>query len=652
MPLSIHRLMVFLRLPPRLCPGIMGVLLLVALLPLPSCGPKEARQPPYHEVVHLWGTPYERGVQHGRHFSSKIRSLYTQLLSASILPWLNREQPDLASVLKEYDKPLYENGQFSYQVLLQSGLNLKKDIPEDYLNEMQGVADGAGLPFEQILVLNTFVDSLLSMRSITFLLRLIQAPQVRGLEFLDPSYVPENPSDPGGLPPDGVDNDGDGAVDEDNEGLLWPYEPSPYATLVEVPENAVVRISLVDLEGVDPASVRIQLNKKVYVAGHSSIETTVHGIFNQYLDILFTPPEGLPQASTVSLQFQAADLDLVTDPPPSHARIARDERIVFTSVGLGRAPHQVANQGERDNRFQPSSIAFGLRRSATTGGQVLAAHHLAVLDTNTVHKHAALFVHHPAEGKAYAVLGWAGFIWGFSGMNGDGLVYVTNIADTQDNSMAGEILANLFNPKLLCSGVPVGIMGREILAKAGVVGEALEYLEGIKSTFGWNLLLADQSGTLAAAELDSNILGHGDGGFYAYSPEEDNPDNLDPWGRRWASVGADDLRIDSHYQRNSNDIDLRIFGFPLLKPQRNVSTFYFRSLRPFYLLGEQIEAAYGELNVPRVIQILKIPDLIDKRDSMNAVIYAPEDLTLYYAMGQVPATDGPFIRVDLGAALR
>ena len=126
------------------------------------------------------------------------------------------------------------------------------------------------------------------MRSITFLIRLMRAPQIQSVEFFDPSYVPENPLDPGGLPPDGIDNDGDGMIDEENEGVLRPYEPSPYATLVEVPENTKVRISLKDPNGVDPASVRIQLDNSIFVAGHSSIETRVHGRRGQYLDILFS----------------------------------------------------------------------------------------------------------------------------------------------------------------------------------------------------------------------------------------------------------------------------------------------------------------------------------------------------------------------------
>ena len=49
------------------------------------------------------------------------------------------------------------------------------------------------------------------------------------------------------------------------------------------------------------------------------------------------------------------------------------------------------------------------------------------------------------------------------------------------------------------------------------------------------------------------------------------------------------------------------------------------------------------MDVPTAINILRIPDLIDSRDSMNAVIYEPESLRLHFAMGQVPATSGPFL---------
>ena len=33
---------------------------------------------------------------------------------------------------------------------------------------VKGIADGAALPYEEVLVLNSFVDSMLTLRSITF----------------------------------------------------------------------------------------------------------------------------------------------------------------------------------------------------------------------------------------------------------------------------------------------------------------------------------------------------------------------------------------------------------------------------------------------------------------------------------------------------
>jgi hypothetical protein len=36
-------------------------------------------------------------------------------------------------------------------------------------------------------------------------------------------------------------------------------------------------------------------------------------------------------------------------------------------------------------------------------------------------------------GKAHAVLGWAGVIFGFSGMNEDGLTFASNPSDSLDN---------------------------------------------------------------------------------------------------------------------------------------------------------------------------------------------------------------------------
>ena len=608
---------------------------LLAAACLTACGPDEAAPPPYFEVLELRGTPYERGFQHGRQMAGKIRSLYTRWLAAGIIPWFNREQPEIARVFVEYQKPLYDNGQFAYQALLQSGMNLLKDIPEPYLQELHGVADGSGVEFERIVILNTFLDTLFGLRAVVFVLRNLQDPWVLRIEFQ--RFV-----------------DGEWRL----AGRLLPYEPSPFAAITEIPTDVRIRVVLRDPEGVDPNSLRLQLGRQVYFSGDPCIETSVRGEDDERLEVILTPPEPLPPASLVMFQIQAGDQDFVDDPPPLHARVMRDERITFTTEGYGipeGEKHLIPNQGDWDERLQPTSISLAVRGDATTDGQVLAAHHFVGLDNDTVHKHGAVFIHRPDQGRPHVTVGLAGIIWGSSGMNSDGLVCCFNLSDTYDNPVSLEVLKGLVNAKLISSGLPIGILLREILSSAGTVEEARSRLQDARVTYGWNVLLADAGGAMAAVELDSNILGAPDQGFYTYQPDNPdapaNPANFDPWGRPWASVGPDDLRMAMHFRPNSEDISLRILDFPLLYPQRYWTTYYFRSLRSFSLLGEEIRAGYGKLDASELIRILRVADLNDQRNSMNAAVFSPGDLKLWYAMGQVPAPSGPFLPLDFGAAI-
>ncbi len=618
---------------------------------LSACTP--ASPSPFFEVVHLHGSPYERGFQHGRRFASKIRSLYTRLLVSSLLPYLNRERADIASVMTEYQKPRYDEGRFSYEFLLDSGRELAKSIPEPYLEEMRGIADGAGLPYEDILLLNTFMDSLFNMRSITFFLRELQAPVLTRVEFL-------------GAGEDGADNDTDGQTDEPGEGVLDPYEPSPWASMVEVPPTGGVRLWLRDqppltdptkpgglpAEGVDPASIRIQWDTRVLEAGvDEEVQTReVSGPGGAELEVTLVPRDGFAPGAVVSLIVQAGDRSWVTEPPPPHARFMRDERIVFTTRGDGRALHEVPNRGEPDGRTQPPSLAFAVRGAATPDGETRLAHHFAMLDSNTSHEHAVLFVHHPDEGEAFVVLGWAGGVWGFSGMNQSGLAYAVNLSDTLNNGMVGQVIAHLLDlgeARLVASGVPVGIVGRETLRRARDVEEAVGVIRDLPASFGWNFLLADARGGIRGVEVHSNILEEPNGGVFVLRPGD-----LDPWGRPWAGQGADDLRLASHAVLRTEDISLDFFGILQIRPQRYWTSFYHRSLRAFYRLGEEVSSAYGRLDASGIEAILRTPDLVDHRDSMNAVIFETGTRTLLVAAGQVPATDGPFVSFDLAELAR
>lgn len=597
-----------------------------------TCEP--ATQPPHTYVIELQGTPYERGFQHGQRLADRIRSFYTMLLTNSILPYLNRERPDMAELLLTYAEDRYDDGQFSYLMMLESGQNIEPSIPEEYIQEMQGIADGSNIPYDDILLLNTFFDSMVGFRAMTFFVRAIQAPQVAAVDF-------------GDLTGDGIDNDGDGEVDEVGEGRLEPFNPGQYASMIEVPEDATITIYLEDDDGVASNLVRYQVNHDVWYADSTDVATSLYGENDEGMAVALTPDGGFDAGGEYTIYIAAGDRTWVTEPPPAHARMMRDMRITFTTRGDGRAFYDVKNRGVNDGRFQPTSSSFAVRNSATTDGQIRLGYHFSMLDANTIHKHTALFVHHTDTGFSHAVVGWAGVIFGFAGMNSEGLSYGVTVSDTLNMPMTKQFIDRLFYAQLITDGIPVGIMGREILNKTSTVDEATEWLRDKPPTYGWNWLLADADRNFKAIETHANVLEDATNmGFYTYNADTTDASNYDLHGEMLGSVGDDDLRIAAHFQMYRDDIDLDLFGFHI-QPQRYWTSYYFRSVRNFYELGDLIDERYGELDTAGVMELVSHEEVVDQRDSMCAAVMEPELKRLHYAQGQVPATAGPFLMVDL-----
>lgn len=604
--------------------------LVLALAACAACQPLSA--PPTREVVHLYGSPYERGFQHGEKLKSKVHSFYTTLLTNSLFPYLGREQPDIASFLAEYQAERYQNGRFAFELLLDSAKNIERTLPRATREEIRGLAEGSGLSYDEALVLNTFVDSTLAVRGIALAIRLGRAPQLERLEAM-------------GAGSDGVDNDADGQVDEAEEGVLAPWVPELRASWVELPVSTQFKLTLKDVDGIDRSTLRIRLGDALFLDGDPGL--TVSAPAADTLEVLLAPPEPLPAAAALTLVVSAGDAKLLENPAPAHFSFMRDEEVVFTTRGAGLAPNRVSRPELTDGRTRPPPVAVAVRGAAAREREPLLAQHFALLDANTAHKHGVVFVHHPDSGPPFAVVGWAGVTWGLSGLSSRGLAYACNPADTLDNTVVGSVLdqvADLSKAKLVASGTPVGVAGRRTLEGAATAQTAVDLFKTIDHVYGWACSFADQGGGLAAVETDGDIFEEGDNGTYPLGP-----DTLDAQGQRLASLRGDELVLGSSYAVNFPDIVTLNLAGQRVVPQRRWSGFYFRSRRVIDAALRQLEAEYGQTDVASLQALMGSDAVVDKSDSMNAVVLEPKGLRLHTAMGQVPATAGPWETVDLAA---
>lgn len=597
--------------------------LLVVLFCLTACAPTQP--PPTREVIHLRGNAYERGKQHGEKMKSKIHSFYTTLLTASLFPYLGREQPVIANLLAEYQGQRYQNGAFAYELLLDSAKSIEKSMNRAQRDELKGISDGSGLPYDKVLVLNTFVDSVLAVRGIALAIRLSRAPQLTRLEFV-------------GLGSDGADNDGDALIDEPGEGILDPFTADAFANAVEVPPGTALKLTLKDPDGIDRLSLRLTLGDTLYTEKSSAL--TFEDPAADTLVVTFTPPAPLPLSSTQTLVVTAGDKLEVANPPPAHLSFMRDEELLFTVKGAGLTPAQVKRPALTDGRTRPPPVGFALTGAAAKGGTLLA-HHFALLDANTAFKHTLVTVHHPDNGApAYATVGWAGVAFGMAGMSERGVGYACNPADTLDNSVVGSVIdqvGDLSKATLTAKGTPIGFVAREVLETATSTLDAVAVFKANKHVYGWNCLLADSAGVLRSVEVDSDVFKSGDGVFVVA------PQDLNAQGQRIAGTSNEDLIAAAAYRLNTNDVVTLNLAGQRVVPQKVWSTFFYRSARVVDAVARKLA---GGLDVEGAQALLGDVELVDRSDSMTAAVLDLKGKKLHYAIGQVPATSAPFLTFD------
>lgn len=86
-------------------------------------------------ILHLKGTPYERGFQHG--------TLLKEQIARNIATYIDQPKSDIPGRVES----------FAQNISL-----LMSFVPEHFKEEMQGLADGSGVPLQKIVILNLFPE--------------------------------------------------------------------------------------------------------------------------------------------------------------------------------------------------------------------------------------------------------------------------------------------------------------------------------------------------------------------------------------------------------------------------------------------------------------------------------------------------------------
>jgi hypothetical protein len=89
------------------------------------------------KVVHIWGSPREMGRQHGEAVAEAVKGVRDVYLRRTVT----------------------EDWGYSREYQLTCAEAMLQHIPEAYVEEMRGVAEGSGVDFEDILLLHTHADT-------------------------------------------------------------------------------------------------------------------------------------------------------------------------------------------------------------------------------------------------------------------------------------------------------------------------------------------------------------------------------------------------------------------------------------------------------------------------------------------------------------
>jgi len=258
---------------------------------------------------------------------------------------------------------------------------------------------------------------------------------------------------------------------------------------------------------------------------------------------------------------------------------------------LSKAAGVSRRDGRYANLFPERFHCSGvaLRGKATVGGRVLHARVLDYMREINLQDAAAVQVFMPEGRHAWMSLGYAGFIGTVTAMNERGVAV---------GEMGGRGQGQW-------DGLPMSFLLRDVMERASTVEEAVNIIRDTPRTCEYYYVISDKSAAMRALECTPNKV-------VVLRPGQQHP--------RLPNVPEDTVLISGEDRAE--------------------------------VLGRRIQASYGKIDVPKLIEIIKRP--VSMRSNLHDAIFAPETLEMWFADASrdTPACDEPYVRVNLRKLLQ
>jgi hypothetical protein len=262
------------------------------------------------------------------------------------------------------------------------------------------------------------------------------------------------------------------------------------------------------------------------------------------------------------------------------------KRFLVECDALSRACGVSKRDGRYANLFPERfhCSGFAVRGKATADGRVLHARVLDYMRDINLQAGAAVMVFMPEGRNTWMSLGYAGFMGTVTAMNQRGLAV---------GEMGGGGVGHW-------DGMPMSFLLRDVMERAESVREALDIIQNTRRTCEYFYVLSDKSRAMVALHCTPETV-------VVLRPGERNP--------RLPPVPNDAVLISG--------------------PERAKT------------LSRRIRKAYGKIDVPTMIQIIKSP--VAMRSNLHNAVFSPETLDMWFADAgkHTLACDEPYTRCNL-----